>query len=77
MDQIHKFLKRLSPKKQRVIREILEKLYSKDFSNTDIKKIKGEVDTFRIRKGDVRVIYTVSNGLIKVIKIDFRRDTTY
>jgi mRNA-degrading endonuclease RelE of RelBE toxin-antitoxin system len=77
MDQIFKFLRKLEPKKQRAIKDILEKLYSKDFTNADIKKLKGEKDTFRIRKGDVRVIYTATKGIIKVLKIDFRSDTTY
>lgn len=78
MDQAHKFLKKLDSKRRLNIQSILEKLYAKDFSDLDIKKLKGVLNIFRVRKGEIRIIYTISDdNEIKILKIDFRTDTTY
>ncbi|MEK7213535.1 MAG: hypothetical protein AAB637_00255 [Patescibacteria group bacterium] len=78
MNQVHKFLKKLDTKRRIVIIDILEKLQRKDFSNLDIKKLKGVSNLFRVRKGEIRIIYTIAeDSMIKILKIDFRTDTTY
>ena len=78
MDQAHKFLKKLDVKKRTSISNILEKIHKKDFSNLDIKKLKGVENIFRVRKGGIRIIYTISkDSNIEILKIDFRTDTTY
>jgi len=78
MDQIFKFLKKLDVKKQKVIKEVLDKLYKKDFLGLDIKKLKGKNNTFRVRRGGIRIIYSYSSSeLIHIIKIEFRNDNTY
>ncbi len=78
MDQIFKFLKKLDVKQQKVIREVLDKIYKKDFTGLDIKKLKVRNNHFRVRKGGIRIIYSYSSSeLIHIIKIDFRNDNTY
>jgi len=78
MDQIFKFLKKLDVKQQKVIKEVVDRLYSKDFVGLDIKKLKGRNNHFRVRKGSIRIIYSYSSSeLIHIIQIDFRNDNTY
>lgn len=77
MEKTHKFLNKLDKKTRLVIEGIIRKLHQKDFSNLDIKKLKGEQNFFRVRKGDVRIIYTIGSNGIQILKIEFRNDTTY
>ena len=57
-----KALERLpEPYRLRVLK-VLEELRSDPipFRNYDVKKLRGFEDTFRIRIGDIRIVYTVS-----------------
>lgn len=78
MDRIAKALKKLSPKEQEVLKTILENIVAKNLAGLDIKKLKGHENIYRIRKGDIRVIYRVADdGATKILTIERRSDTTY
>lgn len=78
MDKIAKALKKLSPKERELIKEILVKLKNKQLENLDCKKLKGRNDIFRIRKGQLRIIYRQDlKGNIFILAIERRSDTTY
>lgn len=77
MDKITKFLKKLSKKDRDAIQHVLEQLYAENTKNLDIKKLKGEENLFRIRKGHARIIYTLVGSDINIVKIEFRREGTY
>ena len=67
-----KFLENLEKvNKQRIITK-LRQLEDKPFS-LPYKKIKGRDNTYRIRIGDFRVIYSVRDSEVRVLKIDWRR----
>lgn len=78
MDLIQKFLKRLDSKRRTDIVTIINKLYKRDFINLDIKKLKGEKNLFRVRKGIIRIIYSIDrDDDIVIEKTEFRNDNTY
>ncbi len=78
MDKIAKALKKLSQKEQKLIKEILAKLKNKQLENLDRKKLKGRNDIFRIRKGQLRIIYRQDlKGNIFILAIERRSNTTY
>ena len=78
MDKIKKALQRLTPKERLVVKEILVVLARQQIGNFDIKKLKGRDDIFRVRKGQIRIIYRVSEkGAISILAIERRSDTTY
>jgi len=78
MDKIAKALKKLTQKEQKLIKEILVKLKNKQLENLDRKKLKGRDDIFRIRKGQLRIIYRQDQkGNIFILAIEKRSDTTY
>ncbi|MCR4323127.1 MAG: hypothetical protein NUV61_03525, partial [Candidatus Azambacteria bacterium] len=59
------------------VREILEKIVRKDVRGLEIKKLKTRKDIFRVRKGDIRIIYRDNNGSILILAIERRNDNTY
>ena len=78
MDKIEKALRRLTEKERAWVKAILRQLQAGDVSALRIKKLKGREDIFRVRKGDIRIIYRKdSTGNIFVLTIDRRRENTY
>jgi len=78
MDKIGKALKKLSQKERQIVQQILVSLKSRNFQDLDIKKLKGYQDIFRIRKGQIRIIYRLNreNNFI-ILAIERRSDVTY
>lgn len=78
MDRIAKFLNKLSQKERSVVKDILEKIKKGDIANLDVKKLKGADSRFRIRKGEIRIIYRINeNGETVLLNIERKNDNTY
>lgn len=77
MDKIEKALKKLSAKEREWIKEILSQLQTKTTKGLDIKKLKGREDIFRVRKGNIRILYQTKQNQIFILSIDRRNEKTY
>ncbi|MEK7542234.1 MAG: type II toxin-antitoxin system RelE/ParE family toxin [Patescibacteria group bacterium] len=79
MDKIEKAFRKLSEKERRIVKEILLKLEKGDVSSLDAKKLKTRGDIFRVRKGDIRIIYRKGNAKqeIFILAIERRSEKTY
>ena len=77
MNRIQKFLSRLDPKERSIAEMLLSKLIAMEFDGLDIKKLKGQDTLFRVRKGDLRIIYSIHNNKVNILDIGRRNDTTY
>ena len=78
MDKIKKALEKLNPKERKKVKSILIEVKNHRFKNLDIKKLRGRDDIFRVRKGQVRIVYRVDRmGGIFILTIERRSDTTY
>lgn len=77
MDKIKKALAKLSEKEIKLVEYILSKLQPGDFQGLDVKKLKGREDIFRVRKGDMRIIYKTENKKISILAIERRNEKTY
>lgn len=74
MDRIQKILKKLTKKKQQVIVEIWQRIINNDMSNLRPEKLTGFNNYYRIRSGDLRLVYKVENGKNILVNIDHRKD---
>ncbi len=78
VDRVEKLLRRLSPQEQRAIKIILKRIKSGRVADLDVKKLKGTKSIYRVRKGSLRVIYSIGEqGTIKILALERRSDTTY
>jgi len=77
MDKIEKALAKLSGKEREKIKQALEKLFSKEVTGMDIKKLKGRKDIFRLRVGNLRIIYRLNDDKIFILAISRRNEDTY
>ncbi|MDP3793002.1 MAG: type II toxin-antitoxin system RelE/ParE family toxin [bacterium] len=77
MPSLKKLLSRFNRKEKEAIELLLEKVISRNWGNLDIKKLKGYHDIFRLRKGDLRIIYRVADKRISILNIANREEATY
>lgn len=77
MDKIEKFLKKLSSKERDSVQYIIEKILSDSTYDLDVKKLKGGQNFFRVRKGNIRVIFIKDDSVIRIVFIGRRDENTY
>jgi mRNA-degrading endonuclease RelE of RelBE toxin-antitoxin system len=77
MDRIKKALNKLSAEEREKVEEILDKLISKQLAGLNLKKLKGRDDVYRVRSGQIRIIYRQLGDKIFVLAIERRNDNTY
>ncbi len=77
MPSLKKLLSKFSKEERKVLERLIEEVVSLRWRGLDIKKLKGYQDVFRVRKGDLRIIFTRSKKDIFILAIDRRRESTY
>lgn len=77
MDKLAKALKKLTQKERSRTKKILQRLKANDLVGLDIKKLKDRADIFRVRNGDLRIIYQLANNEIKILTLERRNEKTY
>ena len=77
MNKIDKAIQKLTKKEKKLVKEVVKALRLGRFDNLDIKKLKGESDIFRVRKGRVRIIYQIRNSQTFILKVGHRKVNTY
>ncbi len=77
MDDIQKFLKKVSKHDYDPIMHAVEKITLAHLEGLNIKKLKGFEDVYRVRVGKYRIIFERSGKTYKIVKISNRDDTTY
>lgn len=77
MDKITKFLLRLTSKERERVNEVMCDLVKGTLHTYDRKKMKGYANLYRIRVGDIRIVYLELDGERRILLIDRRTDNTY
>ncbi len=78
MADLDKQLKKFSPKELIEVERLIKKIVKKEFSGLNLKKLKGLVGLFRIRKGRVRIIFELKNGEEpKILVMERRKEDAY
>jgi len=77
MDKITKALKKLSPKEKKQVKKLLLLIQNNSWETLDIKKLKGYKDIYRVRKGDIRIIFRLKKEQIFILALERRSEKTY
>jgi len=77
MDKFQKALKKLNKKELRQLEDLLTQLKAGSFQNPNVKKLKGSSGIYRVRKGNLRVIYEFIGGKVFILQIGLRDKRTY
>ena len=77
MDKIATALKKLSTKERESVKKLLEQIETGELRGLDVKKLKSREDIFRVRKGDIRVMYRVQNDSFYILAVERRSEKIY
>ncbi|MEK7645186.1 MAG: hypothetical protein AAB391_02620 [Patescibacteria group bacterium] len=77
MHKIDKFLAKLEEKQRGRILLIIAQIKSRNFVGLDLKKLKGGLDIYRVRSGQYRILFHLTNDDIFLLDVTNRDDTTY
>ena len=77
MLDLSKLLSGFNKKERKVLEFLIEKVISSQWRGLDIKKLKGYQDTYRVRKGNLRIIFQIKNKIIFILAIERRSEKTY
>lgn len=77
MPDLKKLLSKFNPKEREIIEFLIEAVVSLNWRNLNVKKLKGHQNIFRVRKGDIRIIFMKDNKNIFIFAIERRRENTY
>lgn len=77
MPSFKKLLSKFNKEERKIIEDLIEAIISLKWNNLDVKKLKGYHNIFRVRKGDVRIIYKMEGKIISVLAIERRSEKTY
>ena len=66
------FLRKLSPKQQNILYEILSDIISDDIDKYDVKKLTNETDMYRVRVGQIRILFRKTLQWNILVNVDFR-----
>ena len=77
MPSLKKLLAKFSKEERETIESLIKSIVSLHWENLDIKKLKGYRDIFRIRKGNIRIIFSKEKENMRILTIDRRNENTY
>ncbi len=77
MDKAKKFLRKLPFVKQDQINEVVSKIVAGKIKNLDIKKLKGHKNSFRVRVGDIRIVFSQDKEVTQILFIGNRESSKY
>ena len=77
VDKISKAIDRLSQFERQRVKAVFDAILSGETSGLDIKKIKNENNIFRVRSGQIRVVYKKEQGRIFFVSVGRRNEKTY
>lgn len=76
-DRILKLLRRMPPKQRGELARLIEMVLRGNVASLDLKKLVGMQDVYRVRKGNIRIIYRLLDGEVVIIAVERRSNTTY
>jgi mRNA-degrading endonuclease RelE of RelBE toxin-antitoxin system len=78
MNKIDKYLHKLPPKEREMLNILIDQIECCDLINLDIKKLKGYFNSYRVRKGNTRIIFHFDAiGRAIIDSIQRRSDNMY
>ena len=76
-DRITKVLDKMPERERKKLEAIMELVELGQLDGMDVKKLKGRKDIYRIRKGEMRILFIKNNFETYILAVERRTDTTY
>ncbi len=77
MNKLDKFFSKLDSKERVFLLELTSRVRADDLQGLNIKKLEGHTSTFRLKKGNFRIIFERKGQKIDLISVTRRSEKTY
>ncbi len=77
MPDLSRLLSKFGRKERKILESLIEKVISLQWHGLDIKKLTGYEDIYRVRKGNLRIIFRIKSKIIFILAIERRTEKTY
>ena len=74
MDKIQKFLHKLSKKERAILFSIFADIQVLTLGGYDVKPLQGHQGLFRLRKGQIRIVFAKLKSAGVIVNVAFRKD---
>jgi mRNA-degrading endonuclease RelE of RelBE toxin-antitoxin system len=75
--KIDKFLSKLSKKEFEMVMDTVDCIMNSNTNGLAVKKLVGQDNLFRVKKGDIRIIYYRKGKFVKIVSVIRRSEKTY
>lgn len=75
MDKINKFLQKLSAKQRKQLLILMLQIQEESLEGLDVKKLSGLEGLYRVRVGNIRIVFSRMTGGNRLIDVKFRKDS--
>ncbi|MEK7528812.1 MAG: hypothetical protein AAB592_03515 [Patescibacteria group bacterium] len=73
MDKIQKFLKKLRKKERQSLLKIFADIFALEITSYDVKQLHGQDGMYRLRKGNIRIVFVKKDGNGIIVAADYRQ----
>ncbi len=78
VDRMTKNLQKFPGDERSQLLQLMKRIQANDLAGMDLKKLKNQVDAYRVRKGDFRIIFRKMNEESNIIiAVERRSESTY
>lgn len=77
VNKIDKALNRFSKTERQQVKKIFERIKRQELTGLNATKLKGYSNVFRIKKGDLRIIYRIETTGFFIVSVGRRNEKTY
>lgn len=77
VDRIQKALRKISDAQRKEIESIIACILNHDIAHLDVKKLQGNDNVYRVRRGSLRIIFLKISNDIRILAVERRTGTTY
>lgn len=77
VDRMMKVLKKLSKTERTEVDQVVELILMNQLGDLDVKKLKGTDNVYRVRKGNIRIIFRKVTPVNRLVAIERRSEKTY
>jgi mRNA-degrading endonuclease RelE of RelBE toxin-antitoxin system len=74
MDKIRKFLIKLNKNQRQVFSKIFRDITTLNLAKYDVKALSGLEGVFRLRKGNIRIVFAKNKKVGVILDVAFRKD---
>ncbi len=78
MERLDRILRKFSRKERAEIERLVERIFHRNLTGLDCKKLKGLGNIFRVRKGSIRIVFELSGTQgANILTVERRSEKTY